>query len=151
ADDRIAFLSNADGVPNGVWLMKADGSGRRPLGDYGIPKWSPDGSQMMIVGFGDPRRVTLMDVNPEKSGVLKLPDLRIHSVPSWAGNGMIVAVIGANQGDQVALIDVSVPAQPRVKEALWRRANGPDVTPTWPIYSAATRLCVIVGGDARGM
>jgi Flp pilus assembly protein CpaB len=34
ADDRIAFLSNADGVQNGVWLMKADGSGRRPLGGY---------------------------------------------------------------------------------------------------------------------
>src|SRR5262249_34490366 len=45
ADDRIAFLSNADGVESGVWLMNADGSGRRLLGDYGRPAWSPTGRQ----------------------------------------------------------------------------------------------------------
>ena len=151
ADDRIAFLSNADGAQNGVYLMKADGSERRLLGDYGIPKWSPDGRQMMIVGFGDVRQVTLMDVKPEKSGVVSIPDFRIYSVPSWAGNAMIVAVFGANEGDQVALIDVSDPDQPKVKDVLWRRANGPDVTPTYPIYSAISRNCVFVGGQAKGM
>ncbi len=151
ADDRIAYLSNANGAENGVWLMKADGSERRPLGDYGIPKWSPDGRQMMIIAFGEPRRVTIMDANPEKSGVVTFPEFRIHSIPSWAGPGMIVTVIGAEVGDQVALIDVGNPAQSRVKEVLWRRANGPDVTPTYPIYSAVGRLYVFVGGDAKGM
>jgi Tol biopolymer transport system component len=151
ADDRIAFLSNADGAENGVWLMKADGSERSPLGDYGIPKWSPDGRQMMIVAFSEPRRVTIMDAKPEKSGVVTFPDFRIHSIPSWAGPGMIVAVTGAEVGDQVSLIDVIAPTQSRVKEVLWRRANGPDVTPTYPIYSAVGRRYVFVGGDAKGM
>jgi hypothetical protein len=150
-DDRIAFLSNANGVQNGIWLMKADGSDRSMLGDYGIPRWSPDHRQMMIVAFGEPRRVTIMDANPEKSGVVTLPDSRIQSIPSWAGNGLIVAVIVGNAGDRVALIDVSTPAQPMVKEVLWRRANGPDVTPTYPIYSAVSGRCLFIGGDAKGM
>jgi hypothetical protein len=151
ADDRIAFLSNADGGQVGVWLMKADGSGRRPLGDYGIPRWSPDGRQMMIIGFGNNRQVTLMDVNPDKSATLNLRDLRIHSVPSWADEGTIVAVIGANEGDRIALIDVRDPGDPKVKEVLWTRAQGSDVSPTYPLYSAPDRRCIFVGGQAGGM
>jgi len=37
------------------------------------------------------------------------------------------------------------------KEVLWRSANGPDVKPTYPIYSAATRRCIFVGEEAKGM
>jgi WD40-like Beta Propeller Repeat len=148
-DDRIAFLSNADGAQTGVWMMKPDGTDRRLLGDYGIPKWSPDGRQMMIVSFGEPRQVTLMDTNPAKSGVLQLTDLQFHSIPSWADKETIVAVIGAKEGDQVALIDVSDPQNPRVKEVLWRRANGPDIKPRHPIYSAETHVCVFAG-QAKG-
>ena len=150
ADDRIAFLSNADGVETGVWLMKADGSGRRLLGDYGRPSWSPEGRQLMIISFTHPRQVTLMDANPEKSGVLRLPDDQIHADPSWAGEGTIVAAIGATEGDTLALIDVSDPSRPGVKEVLWRRADGPDVQPSCPIYSAATRRCIFVGTGAKG-
>ncbi len=150
-DHRIAFLSNANGVQNGIWMMKSDGSERHLLGEYGIPKWSPDGRQMMIVAFGEPRRVTLMDVDPEKSGVLTIPGSRISSIPSWAGNGMIAAVVGTKAGDQIAVIDVSNPAQARIKEVLWRRASGPDVTPTYPMYLPDTGLCVFVGGHAKGM
>jgi hypothetical protein len=53
SDDRIAFLNNspADGAELGVWLMQADGSGRRLLGDYGRPLWAPDSRQLMIVSF----------------------------------------------------------------------------------------------------
>jgi len=150
ADDRIAFLSNADGVESGVWLMNADGSGRRLLGDYGRPAWSPNGRQLMIISFSNPRQVTLMDANPEKSGVLQLPDDQIYADPSWAGEDTIVAVIGPTEGDTLALIDVSDPPRPRVKEVLWRKANGPDVQPSFPIYSAATHRGVFVGAGAKG-
>jgi WD40-like Beta Propeller Repeat len=151
ADDRIAFLSNADGVENGVWLMNADGSERRLLGDYGKPMWSPNGRQLMITSFGDPRQVTLMDASPDKSGVLQLADHKIFSHPSWAGDGTIVAVIGVTEGEAVAFIDVSDAPQAKLKEVLWRRTNGPDVMPTYPIYSATTRRCIFVGGGAKGM
>ena len=116
ADDRIAFLSNVDGIQSGIWLMNADGSGRRHLGDYGIPKWAPDGRHMMIITFGEPRQVTIMDADPEKSGIVSLPDDQIYSIPSWADDGTIVAIIGATAGDQIALIDVR--AGPRPGEAV---------------------------------
>ena len=62
---------------------------------------------------------------------------------------MVVGIGAAEEGDQVALIDVSDPSRPRVKEVLWRRANGPDIKPRHPIYSAETRLCVFAG-QAKG-
>ena len=91
-----------------------------------------------------------MDAKPEKSGVLRLPDDQIYADPSWAGEGTIVAVIGPTEGDTLALIDVSDPSRPRVKEVLWRKANGPDVLPSYPIYSATTRRCIFVGTGAEG-
>ena len=150
ADERIAFLSNAEGVATGIWLMNADGSGRRHLGDYGIPKWSPDGRHMMIISFGEPRQVTIMDADPEKSGIVGLPDYQIYSIPSWADDGTIVAIIGATAGDRIALIDVRTPARARVKEVLWKRANDRDPKPTCPIYSLAARRCLFSGADATG-
>jgi RNA polymerase sigma factor (sigma-70 family) len=150
ADDRITFLSNADGAENGVWLMNADGSDRRLLGDYGKPIWSPDGRQLLIMSFTFPRQVTLMDANPEKSGVLQIPDHQIHSDPSWAGKETILAAIGPTKADTVALIDVSDPHRVKVKEVLWRKANGPDVEPDYPIYSPATGQCIFVGIEAKG-
>jgi Tol biopolymer transport system component len=150
-DDRIAFLSNADGVEMGVWLMQADGSDRRLLGDYGKPMWSPDGRQLMIMSFSRPRQVTLMDANPARSGVLQLPGHQIYADPSWAGEGTIVAVIGPTEGDTVALIDVSDPSQAHVKEILWRKSHGPDVLASYPVYSASTRRCIFVGSETKGM
>ncbi len=117
--DRIAFLLNSGGVPGaepGVWLMQTDGSRRRPLGAFGRPKWSPESGQFMIIDFGIPARVTLMDVKPEKSGPLQIPNLQIYSTPSWASEGTIVAVVGSDFGDSIALIDVTDPAHGKVKE-----------------------------------
>jgi hypothetical protein len=150
ADDHIAFLSNFQGVPTGIWLMNADGSGRRHLGDYGIPKWSPDGRHMMIITFGEPRQLTIMDADPEKSGNVSLPDDQIYSIPSWAEDETIVAIIGATAGDQIALIDVRTPARARVKQVFWKRANDRDPKPTCPIYLTAARRCIFAGTDVTG-
>lgn len=147
ADDRIAFLSNAVGVPTGIWLMNADGTGRKYLGDYGIPKWSPDGRQIMIISFGEPRRLTIMDADPEKSGIVSLPDRQIFSIPAWVEDGTIVATIGATSGDQIVLIDVRTPTRARVKEVLWKRTNDGDPRPACPVYPTADRRCLFSGAD----
>jgi Tol biopolymer transport system component len=152
SDDRIAFLNNSrtDGAELGVWLMQADGSGRRALGAYGRPLWSPDSRQFLIVDFGNPRAVTIMDVRPEKSGPLQLPGTGIAAEPSWAGEGLIIAAIGPGDADSIALIDVSDPARGMIKEVLWKRGKGPDVTPSYPLYSARTRRCVFIGPGPKG-
>jgi Tol biopolymer transport system component len=153
AGDRIAFLSNsnANGAELGVWLMQADGSRRRPLGEYGRPRWSPDSRQFMIVSFSKACQVTLMDVRPEKSGPLRVPGQNLYSVPSWTGPGTIVTVMGSDAGDTIALLDINDPAEGKVKEIFWKRANGPDLTPSFPLYSAITRRCTFVGGGPKGM
>ena len=69
----------------------------------------------MIITFGEPRQLTIMDADPEKSGIVSLPDNQIHSIPTWVDDGTIVAIIGATAGDQIALIDVR--AGPRPGEA----------------------------------
>ncbi len=153
ADDRIAFLSNADGAPTGVWMMKADGTGRRLLGNYGIPRWSPDGRRMMIVSFANPCQVTIMDADPDQSGVLRIPDHKIFSVPSWAGPGTIVAALASDvvgEGDALVLVDVSDPAHGRVKEVLWRAADGLDIRLSYSVYWPDTRRCVFVGRGSKG-
>jgi Tol biopolymer transport system component len=146
ADDRIFFLSNVG--QSGVSLMKADGSDRQLLGDYGKPIASPDGRQLIIMSFEAHRQLTLMDVNPAKSAEVELAGEYIHAHPSWTGKGTIVTVIGSTQGDTIALLDVSDPPQAKVTLVLWHRASGPDVEPSYPIYSATTGRCVFVGKKA---
>jgi Tol biopolymer transport system component len=153
--DRVAFLLNSGGVPGaapGVWLMQADGSRRRELGSYGRPKWSPDSRQFMIIGFATPAPVTLMDVRPEKSGPLQIPNLQIFSIPSWASEGTIVAVIGSNSGDTIALLDVTDPSNGRVTDILWSsKAKGLGIQPTYPAYCTQTGRGVFIGSGKDGM
>ena len=156
-DDRIAFLLNPGAVPNaetGVWMMQADGSERRLLGSYGVPKWSPHGRQLMVISFSTPREVTVMDARPEKSGVLRIPDHQIFSVANWAGDGTIVAIIGPEAdaaGTAIALIDVNDPSHGKIKEVLWKKENDPAVKIYYPVYSAMTRRCVFVREEPKGM
>ena len=157
AGDRIAFLLNPGAVPNaesGVWMMSADGSERRLLGSYGVPKWSPYGRQLIIISFSTPREVTLMDARLEKSGRLRVPGHQVYAVPNWAGDGTLVAVIGpeaAGAGDTIALLDVSDPAQGKIQEVLWKKGDDLDVKLLYPVYSPVTRRCVFVRGEEKGM
>lgn len=130
--------------------MQADGSNRRYLGLYGRPLWSPDSRQYMVVDFGRPRSITLMDIDPEKSGPLTIPGKGLFPEPAWAGAGLIVASIGVDVPDQIGLIDVAGPGHHRVKELLWQKAEGPDVRPYYPLYSPRTERCVFVGITPKG-
>lgn len=147
-DDRLVFLlNNAPNNQMGVWLMKADGSGRRMLGDYGRPRWSPRSTQFLIASFGTPTEVTIMDVRPENSGKLVLPDHQVFSVPSWAGDGTVVAAVGPFKGpaDSIALIDATSPADGKIRNVLWKKGDGLEVQPESPIYSPVTGRCVFLG------
>jgi hypothetical protein len=92
----------------------------------------------------------LKDVSLEKSRPLKIEGYNVFWEPSWAENETVVAAIGTDSPDAIALIDVSEHSYAKIKEILWRKGDGPDVQPFYPLYSVATRRCVFVGLEPKG-
>ena len=135
----------------GVWLKKADGSGRRWLGGPGRPLWSPDGSRLLIVGLGQSPELSVMEADGGESRPIKLAGRRIFPTPAWADDETLVAPIGAGAADAIALIDVSEPGRARVKEVLWnKRGGGPDVEPGDVAYCPEAARYAFVGAGPRG-
>lgn len=151
---RIAYLVNHGAAPDlkyGVWIMQSDGSDRRHYEVFGIPKWSPDGKQLLIVRFGSPVEMGLMDVESGQLQPISLPGLKIHSSPSWVGPGTLVAVASSNEGAAVVFLDVTNPGEAKVKEILWKKGDRLDGNPSYPIFSPVTGRCVFVCREAKGM
>jgi hypothetical protein len=146
-NDRVAFLDNsrAEAAEMAVWLMRADGSDRRVLSYYGRPRWSPDSRKILIVDFQKPRNLMLMDLSAGQTTPLKIAGKNIFWEPVWSGNETIVVAIGTQYPDAIALIDVKTPGESSIKETLWKKGDGRDVQPFYPLYSPATGLCVFVG------
>lgn len=130
----------------GLWLMGTDGSHLAPIGGFASARWSPNLEQFMTVQ-APPTVVTIVNVRPEKSGVLLALGFSLLSPPSWAGEDLLVAAIAADDGEALALVDVANPPRGEIREILWKRAKGPDVSPALPVYSPVTRRCVFVGLD----
>ena len=152
--ERIAFLLNTGAVPDapaGIWLMNSDGSERRRLGGYGVPKWSPDGKQLLIGSFSSPCRLSVMDVETAKERPVQLDGHKTYSSPGWAGDSQTLVAIVSSGGDAgIAFIDVTDPEQAQIKQILWRRGDRIGVAPLYPVYSPKTDLCVFVGEDENG-
>jgi RNA polymerase sigma factor (sigma-70 family) len=155
-DRRIAFVLNPGAVPDaeaGVWVMNADGSDRRRVGEYGAPFWSDDGREFLLNSFTDPCEATVIHLEAVRAGVLEVPGYRVFSWPRWAGPGRLVACLGTgNEPDRIALLDVRDPTSAKVLEVLWRRGPDLDVYARWPLYSPETGRCFFVGveeGDRR--
>ncbi|WP_165067193.1 TolB family protein [Paludisphaera rhizosphaerae] len=151
---RIAYLVNHGAAPDlkyGVWTMQSDGSDRRRHEVFGIPKWSPDGKQLLIVRFGSPVEMSLMDVESDQVQPIRLPGYKIHSSPSWAGPGTLVAVASSDEGAAVVFLDVTNPSEAKIKEILWKKGDRLDGNPSYPIYSPVTGRCVFVSREPQGM
>ncbi len=152
--ERVAFLLNPGVIPDaprGIWEMNSDGSKRRHLGSYGVPKWSPDGRQLLIISFSSPCRMSIMDVELARERPVQLEGHRFYSNPGWAGdNQTLVAIVAWDGGAGIAMVDVTDPEQARVKEILWKKGDRIDMSPLYPVYSPKTDLCVFVGGSEDG-
>jgi dipeptidyl aminopeptidase/acylaminoacyl peptidase len=150
-DKRIAFMLNPNAEPGaqeGVWVMQADGSERRRVGEYGAPFWSPDGREFLVNSFSTPTAAIVINLKEVKAGGVQVPGHRIFSWPSWAGPGRLVACLGTQvEGDRIALLDVRGPGEAKIIEVLWKRGEDLDVTPLWPVYWPETGRCIFVGRE----
>lgn len=155
---RIAFHLNEGaiaGARSGIYVMNADGTERRWLGGGGVPMWSPDGRSLLTAGFGNPCPLALIDVESGErrdvqGGGMKTRLDKFYFRPSWVENNTIVASIHDAKSVLIALVDVSNPAAATVKEIIWKRGDGTNVEPLYPVYSPHSRLCVFVGRDKKG-
>ncbi len=151
---QIVFRLNAGAIAGeaaGIWIMNADGTGRKRLADGNLPKWSPDGKQILSATFSNPTELSLTDPSAGTERPIQLTGYEFISVPSWAGDGQtIVAVVRTGGTLAVALIDVADPASAKIKEVVWTRGAGVSDEPIYPVYSAAKKRSVFVGRSAAG-
>jgi WD40 repeat protein len=154
-DQQIAFLLNPGAVPSeqeGVYLMRADGSDRRRIGDFGAPFWSDNGRHLLINSFSDPADCRLYTLATRHLTQILIPGRKIFSWPRWAGTRTLVACVGSgNEPDSIVLLDISQSNEARIVETLWTRSPDQDYYARWPLYSPATGVCYFAGvqGNTR--
>jgi Tol biopolymer transport system component len=86
---RIAFDWTGRNVPNGIYVMNADGSHKRLVarGAWAVPQWSPDGSKIAFF------RGTSIYVVERNGNRLDLVQARGWT-PSWSPDGTTIAYTG---------------------------------------------------------
>ena len=104
---KIAFWSDSDGSQQ-VFVMNADGSGVQQVTDdpYGaeMPAWSPDGTQLAYLGFGNEARRNIFVLDLASGESTRVTDLQSEPFePSWSPDGQIAYTL---LGDRhIRLID----------------------------------------------
>ncbi len=116
----------------------------------GFLKWSPDSKQLLIVSNSNPCELSVVNIATGSMKPVQLKDHRIYSVPSWVDGQTIVAFVRSPKGFSVALVDVGKPEEAKVKETLWKRGDGTNIEPMYPVYSLSQKRGAFVGRDPKG-
>jgi dipeptidyl aminopeptidase/acylaminoacyl peptidase len=106
-----------------IWIMDADGSRKRALGEGSSPTWSPDGTRIAFLAEGDPGgsqiHVRWMDDEGATSQITRLE--KSPSSIRWSPDGGHIAFTM----DVAARNDWSIPMPPRPEGATW--TPGPKI------------------------
>ena len=151
-DDRtIAFVLFPGGPseePEGVWLMKADGTDRRRLCELAAPFWSPDGAQILLNGMLSHTISKIYDFATKRTTRIDVPGQSIFSWPRWVAPGQIVACIGGGVvPDSIVILDVSRPEETKVVRRLWNRSAASDVFVRWPLLTSPSGDLYFIGDE----
>lgn len=153
---RIVFLLNRGVNPQdqpGLWIMQADGSQRTRLAGGSIPKWSPGGKHILNISFGNPRQLSLIDVEDGTTAPVSLAGHTLHTVPTWVDANTLIGIVRAEGTGPttIAIIDISNPAQATVKDTIWTRGTGINAGPEFPVYSPKMNRCLFAGRAPQGL
>ena len=150
-DKSIAFLLHASveaGMGGAVMMMRADGSGRHRLTEFGSPFWSPFDGELLINSYSLPSKSEIFNLKTKKGRVIEVPDHQVFSWPSWVGPRTVVTALApkeTSEGDSIVLLDVSEPAEAKILEVLWKRDADLDVVPRWPVFRPGTNQLFFEG------
>jgi TolB protein len=141
---RIAYMSGQGGAFE-LWLMDADGGGRRQLTDAGVlseyPSWSPDGDSLAFSGV----RGTGFDVlriGADGSGEVALTRHPADDKwPAWSPDGRLIAFVSDRDGNE----DVFVMAPDGSGARNLTRT--PDIYENHPEWTADGRLTFLRHGE----
>jgi TolB protein len=107
---RIAFIGGPPKGTSHLWVMNADGTGKRlvvreqdPVGSPGRPSWSPDGKRLVFVG-AQISTDALYVVRANGSGLRRLAG-DIGTDPAWSPDGKHIAL--SDTTGQLVLIDLT--------------------------------------------
>ena len=149
----LVFLLNPGAVAGekaGVWSMKADGTGRDLLCDYGRPCMSPDGKHLIVSSFENMKQITLLDVDSGDVKPLSFKSYAITSTPFWVSQTSIVAMIWSEMGSAIAIVFADLHRGLTVGQILWKVDSDSELHASHPAYSEATGRCAFVGLTREG-
>lgn len=144
--DGEQVAANGDGwVPDGVYLMKRDGSGLENITPWtrsvrGYPKWSPDGLRLAFVSTEETTEESVQDflfsVDADGSNVVEYG--RVAGTPEWSPDGRTVAFNrdGDNEERGLYFGDTTTGEVTKVSDSnLWLMAWSPDGRLIWGLGS----------------
>ena len=137
-DGRIVYTSNQTGRPS-VWVMNADGTGRRQLTPDTFafdPAVTPDGRYVLYtVGFGKLGKANIWRANVDGSGNVRLTDGQVDRSPAVSPDGRWV-VYSSLAGGRMTLWRVPVEGG-TPQQITDRMAYEPQVSPDgkWIAYA----------------
>lgn len=111
---RIAYTetldadSDREGQPSAVFVINADGTGRRALArNAAEPSWSPDGSRIAYVAYRSRWSETgdIVVANADGNGARRLATTREpESHPAWSPDGRLIAFARGSEAESTIVV-----------------------------------------------
>ncbi len=145
--DQLAFVSPQGGSIQ-IWVMNADGSGRRrltgPPGQSAIPAWSPDGRRIAFIRSQDSESQIWM-MNADGSGQRRLTaPPGSNTFPAWSPDGRRIVFVSTRQGSpQIHVMNADGTGAQRLTD--------PPGQSTVPVWSPDGRRIAFVSTRDQGV